>query len=598
MQQIFFGPLRPLEQERLYDRLWFFLTESLLAFTIFRDEFDAVFGFMFGFLLFVKCFHWLMSDRIEWMDQVPYPGPGTLFQIRFLALFSLLSFTDFVMLAFAVETIALHGVGGIVLFGNEYAIMLANAFNCLSKYVVFSYDQRRARRNGGENAPVWEQKSMYLFYIELVTDFLKLVTYLTFFVLVLAFYGLPLNFVRDVYLTARSFYQRCRDLVRYLDATKNMDQRYPDATQAELDEMSDKTCIICREDLSLQNTSSDGVGQAQGHGGRNQGPNMSPKKLLCGHIFHFHCLRSWLERQQSCPTCRRSVLESSGISQTRPAQPAAPVNNEAAPGPVANREVPMAQATPLGARAGDIPSTNGDQRSAQRTRRHRWANQLSGFRAEPLRPPLRFEGFNVGPGDWQRWETSSDEDTVDSQTPEPSSSRDNAPASPRQAAALAALRRIGGESNSRDTLERQTMEPSPSTTSPTSETSRSFGKAPLSEQRIASQARSRELGIPSMIPLYDPAIQPLSPNSHSSRLTSSSPAITRDSIDERLRALSDVQNALWKSAEELLKLKSLLPLANPPSSGQTATSVPISKQPSSGYGASNVDIDSDSEDDS
>jgi E3 ubiquitin-protein ligase synoviolin len=128
------------------------------------------------------------------------------------------------------------------------------------------------------------------------------VTYLTFFVLVLAFYGLPLNIVRDVYLTARSFYQRCRDLVRYLDATKNMDQRYPDATQAELDEMSDKTCIICREDLSLRDASSDGAGQAQGHGGRNQGPNMSPKKLLCGHIFHFHCLRSWLERQQSCPT--------------------------------------------------------------------------------------------------------------------------------------------------------------------------------------------------------------------------------------------------------------------------------------------------------
>jgi E3 ubiquitin-protein ligase synoviolin len=32
------------------------------------------------------------------------------------------------------------------------------------------------------------------------------------------------------------------------------------------------------------------------------GPNETPKKLVCGHVFHFHCLRSWLERQQSCPT--------------------------------------------------------------------------------------------------------------------------------------------------------------------------------------------------------------------------------------------------------------------------------------------------------
>ncbi len=42
-----------------------FVTESLLAFTIFRDEFDVPFLLMFGFLLFVKCFHWLMADRVE-----------------------------------------------------------------------------------------------------------------------------------------------------------------------------------------------------------------------------------------------------------------------------------------------------------------------------------------------------------------------------------------------------------------------------------------------------------------------------------------------------------------------------------------------------
>jgi hypothetical protein len=54
-------------RQRLYDRLWFFITESLLAFTIFRDEFDVPFALMFGFLLFIKSFHWLASDRIEWV---------------------------------------------------------------------------------------------------------------------------------------------------------------------------------------------------------------------------------------------------------------------------------------------------------------------------------------------------------------------------------------------------------------------------------------------------------------------------------------------------------------------------------------------------
>lgn len=34
----------------------------------------------------------------------------------------------------------------------------------------------------------------------------------------------------------------------------------------------------------------------------------SSKKLPCGHIFHTSCLRSWFQRQQTCPTCRLNIL--------------------------------------------------------------------------------------------------------------------------------------------------------------------------------------------------------------------------------------------------------------------------------------------------
>ena len=138
-------------------------------------------------------------------------------------------------------------------------------------------------------------------------DFDKLVTYMTFFMLVLTFYGLPLNIVRDVYVTARSFIIRFRDLLRYRSATRNMDERYPNATEAELNASSDKTCIICRDEMSLPTAvpeREDASAQPPASQGpaNQQGPNMTPKKLPCGHIFHFFCLRSWLERQQSCPT--------------------------------------------------------------------------------------------------------------------------------------------------------------------------------------------------------------------------------------------------------------------------------------------------------
>ncbi|KAF9652997.1 hypothetical protein BDM02DRAFT_3258206 [Thelephora ganbajun] len=305
LQKIFFGQLQPREVERLYDQTWMFVTESLLAFTIFRDEFDIPFAIMFGFLLFVKCFHWLMSDRMESasgsrMDQVPYPGPSVLFHVRMVVLFIILATVDVVALGAAMNTIFTEGVGGTVLFANEYAILLASALNSIAKYCINIIEFRHARANGGETAPPWENKSMYLFYIELCTDFMKLTTYLLFFSLIIMKHGLPLNMIRDVYITARSFVTRFRALTRYLSATRDMDRRYPNATEVELSDMSDRTCIICRDELALPDP------RVQGQAG----PNTTPKKLPCGHIFHFNCLRSWLERQQSCPTCRRTVLES------------------------------------------------------------------------------------------------------------------------------------------------------------------------------------------------------------------------------------------------------------------------------------------------
>jgi hypothetical protein len=70
--------------------------------------------------------------------------------------------------------------------------------------------------------------------------------------------------------------------------------------------------------------------------------------------------------------------------------------------------------------------------------------------------------------------------------------------------------------------------------------------------------------------------------------------ISRESIDERLQALSDVQNALWKSAEELLKLKSLLP-ASTASFGHSSSSSPIGVRVQAVSAANNQDRETESE---
>jgi hypothetical protein len=46
------------------------ITETCLAMTIFREEFNVRFVIMFTILLFIKSFHWLLRDRISYLEQV------------------------------------------------------------------------------------------------------------------------------------------------------------------------------------------------------------------------------------------------------------------------------------------------------------------------------------------------------------------------------------------------------------------------------------------------------------------------------------------------------------------------------------------------
>ncbi|KAK7035235.1 E3 ubiquitin-protein ligase hrd1 [Paramarasmius palmivorus] len=675
-QRIFFGSLRPNEIERLYDRLWFFITESLLAFTIFRDEFDIPFALMFGFLLFVKSFHWLASDRIEWMDQRPYPGPPLLFHVRMSILFAILWITDFIMFLVAVENTLAHG----------YGILMASVTNTLAKYLLSCYELRRAGQRGGENAPPWENKSMWVFYIELTTDFLKLTTYLAFFSVIITFYGLPLNIVRDVYTTARSLYTWLQALHRYQLATQNMNQRYPNALEVELSSMSARTCIICRKEMNSP-ANAPPADAPQAPNATPDGPNMTPKKLPCGHIFHFHCLRSWLERQQSCPTwyvrvflrestvrlikysSRRNVLENNREQAPAPAGPAAqgaqprnplfggavgaqnlnanapPANNDNNNGlgflgrflgqqnpqqaAGARRPFPF---PPAAGNPGGIPNVVQDaggrvviqyniQYHAPRPGQEQAQQGPPPPPAAPqqLRPVPQFGGFE-GPGNiWQPWPANAADgpapnpDTTNSipsgSTPAPvntqsppssgtASSSEASPStatgpSPREGAALAALRRLQSTNTSGTGAEEGPSRPESGT----------------STQQILSDARKHRVDVPGLIPLYDfdigntvevgtssgqrasstsqvsgiPApifstqqhvpsspLQPLSTPSVTEDQLNMLDRVTREAIDERLRILERVSMNVHQSMEDLIRMRSVLPPV--PTSAASSTS--------------------------
>lgn len=67
VQRLFLGSLRFREVERLHLRIREAVIETCLAMTVFRDDFNTHFILMFGLLLFLKVFHWLAKDRIEFV---------------------------------------------------------------------------------------------------------------------------------------------------------------------------------------------------------------------------------------------------------------------------------------------------------------------------------------------------------------------------------------------------------------------------------------------------------------------------------------------------------------------------------------------------
>lgn len=273
MKKLFLGKLREIEIEHLTDKVWGAVMDILLTMTIFRSEFNTVFITWFTILIFFKIFHWLAQDRVDFIQHSPV---SALTSLRIFSLMAILSVVDVVVLYRAAVVTMAKGPSMMILFGFEFLILLATVVSTAAKFIINVIDSRQQG--------TWERKGAIILYLEVITDIFQLLVYLVFFGLIITYYSLPLHIIRNVYLTIRSLKQCVDSLMRYRKATTNMNERFPDVTAAELAD-TEQICIVCREELT-------------------QG-----KRLPCGHILHFHCLLNWLQRQQTCPICRTSVLD-------------------------------------------------------------------------------------------------------------------------------------------------------------------------------------------------------------------------------------------------------------------------------------------------
>ncbi|KAI1313117.1 hypothetical protein F5Y03DRAFT_155882 [Xylaria venustula] len=309
--------------------------------TIFREEVGAWFIVMFTALVTGKVWEWIGEGRVEVLEQQP-PANPRLFHAR-LSVSLLLSIAyDAWLFTYAINSVVQQARPNMmVMFLFEFAILTTCSARTTCRYLLsliesdITKNQTRTRleerrrlvreqrndilrRRESDDAaeavaaeqeelpdegdidemdievPGWESKGHWILTLDLMTDFVKLLIYAVFFAILMMFYGLPIHIMRDLFMTARSFVKRLGALMRYRKALQDMN-KYADATQEDLSR--EDTCIICREEMRPWDPSAVGAVERS-----------RPKKLPCGHILHFGCLKGWLERQQVCPTCRRSVV--------------------------------------------------------------------------------------------------------------------------------------------------------------------------------------------------------------------------------------------------------------------------------------------------
>ncbi|KAK2059607.1 hypothetical protein LY76DRAFT_615645 [Colletotrichum caudatum] len=382
LQRLLYGPLRQVEVEQLSEKAWFAITETCLAMTIFREEIGAWFLVMFTALVTGKVWGWIGDGRVEVLEQQPPANPG-LFHTR-LSLSLLLSLVyDIWLLRYTVTTVIQQARPNMmVMFLFEFAVLATCSARTGIRYMVSVMEQnivkaqtrhrleerrrqvreereeiiRQREHDGGASSedqpdlpreedidemdievPGWEAKGQWILILDLIADCVKLAIYLVFFGILLTFYGLPIHIMRDLFMTARSVIKRGSALWRYRKAVEDMN-KYPDATQEEL--AREDTCIICREEMRPWDPGNGAV------------ERIRPKKLPCGHILHFGCLKSWLERQQVCPTCRSPVVVNTDTNNQN--------NNAAVP---QNREAMFARIG-LGGPGGAPPAPGVQQQQA------------------------------------------------------------------------------------------------------------------------------------------------------------------------------------------------------------------------------------------
>ncbi|XP_029464567.1 E3 ubiquitin-protein ligase AMFR [Rhinatrema bivittatum] len=314
IQCVVFGPLRVSERQHLKDKFWNFIFYKFIfifgVLNVQTVEEVVMWCLWFAGLVFLHLMVQLCKDRFEYLSFSPTTPLNSHVRVLALLITMLLSCCGLALIC--AVTGYTHGMHTLAFMAAESLLVTVRTAHVILRYAIHLWDLN--------HEGTWEGKGTYVYYTDFIMELTLLSLDLMHHIHMLLFGNIWLSMASLViFMQLRYLFHEVQRRIRrhknYLRVVGNMEARFAVATPEELATNNDD-CAICWDSMQ------------------------SARKLPCGHFFHNSCLRSWLEQDTSCPTCRMS-LNIADNSRIREEQQRENVDENQAPGPPAEGRPPL-----------------------------------------------------------------------------------------------------------------------------------------------------------------------------------------------------------------------------------------------------------------
>ncbi|KFO99999.1 E3 ubiquitin-protein ligase AMFR, partial [Calypte anna] len=281
IQCMVFGPLRVSERQHLKDKFWNFIFYKFIfifgVLNVQTVEEVVMWCLWFSGLVFLHLMVQLCKDRFEYLSFSPTTPMSSHIRVLTLLMAMLLSCCGLAVVCGVIGYT--HGMHTLAFMAAESLLVTVRTAHVILRYVIHLWDLN--------HEGTWEGKGTYVYYTDFIMELTLLSLDLMHHIHMLVFGNIWLSMASLViFMQLRYLFHEVQRRIRrhknYLRVVGNMEARFAVATPEELAANNDD-CAICWDSMQ------------------------SARKLPCGHLFHNSCLRSWLEQDTSCPTCRMSL---------------------------------------------------------------------------------------------------------------------------------------------------------------------------------------------------------------------------------------------------------------------------------------------------